>query len=40
MQFARDLSKVVIAQICKELDFQAIQESALETLSDILQKCG
>jgi len=37
--FARELSKIVVAQICKETGFQAIQECALETLCDVLQKC-
>ena len=37
--FARDISKIIVAQICKEIGFQSIQEGALETLCDILQKC-
>jgi len=36
--FTRELSKVIVAQICKETGFQSIQECALETLCDVLQK--
>jgi len=36
--FARELTKIVVAQVCKELGFHSIHKSALETLSDILQK--
>jgi len=35
--FVRELSKVVVAQLCKPI-FQGIQQSSCEVLSDILQK--
>jgi len=36
--FVRALSKVVVAQLCKEMGFAGIQQSACEALVDILQK--
>eukprot|EP00271_Cylindrocystis_brebissonii_P023430 TRINITY_DN9711_c0_g1_i1.p1 TRINITY_DN9711_c0_g1~~TRINITY_DN9711_c0_g1_i1.p1 ORF type:complete len:443 (+),score=70.57 TRINITY_DN9711_c0_g1_i1:106-1434(+) len=34
--FVRALSKVVVAQLCEDVKFHAVQRSALDTLSDIL----
>jgi len=36
--YVREMIKIVVAQICKEHSFQSIQESALDTLCDVLQK--
>lgn len=36
--FVRKLSKIFIAQVCHELGYSSIQESAWETLADVLQR--
>ena len=37
--FAREVLKVVVVQICKEMGCTAIHQLALETLTDILDNC-
>jgi transcription initiation factor TFIID subunit 8 len=37
--FARHLCKIVVAQICKQMGFQAIKASSSEALVDLLIRC-
>ena len=37
--YASDLVKVVVAQIAQGMGFHSIQQSACDTLADILQMC-
>ena len=34
--FALEITKVAVAQVCESIGFQSFQHSALETLSDII----
>eukprot|EP01119_Soliformovum_irregulare_P023754 TRINITY_DN8369_c0_g1_i1.p1 TRINITY_DN8369_c0_g1~~TRINITY_DN8369_c0_g1_i1.p1 ORF type:complete len:314 (-),score=79.54 TRINITY_DN8369_c0_g1_i1:19-960(-) len=37
-QYARELTKVAVAQICKDLNFDSISQSSCDTLADLLQR--
>lgn len=37
--FANELLKIVVAQICQGLEFSAIEQSALDTMTDVLRRC-
>ena len=38
LQYSRSLLRVVIAQLCQQLGWNAIQSSPLELLTDILER--